>query len=110
MGYVNNQFNQLCVWPGTMMGDSTAKDFENFFAEQGFRVMFCEEVVTNGSAERNEEGGRHDVLFYIHDEDIRKFALPRLSMGIRWWEDVVYYNDGAYLYSEEILKKYPVTW
>jgi hypothetical protein len=72
--------------------------------------MFCEEVITNGSEERNEEGGRCDILFYIHDEDIRKFALPRLSLGIRWWEDVVKYNDGAYLYSEEILKKYPVTW
>lgn len=108
---MESSFNQLCVWPGTVMGDSSAEDFEQFFAsEMGVRVKFEREVITNGSVERNEPGGRHDVLFYVHDDDIPKFAVPRLGMGIRWWEDVVVYNDGAYPYAPEILQQYPPRW
>ena len=40
------KYNQICVWPGTLLGDSSIKDFENFFKENGFRVRFLEEVVT----------------------------------------------------------------
>lgn len=104
-------YSQLCVWPGTVLGENTVEDFEKFFAEKfGVRVKYEREVVTNGSEERGEEGGRHDTLFYIHNDDIPKFAVPRLMAGIRWWEDVVSYNDGAYLYAEDVLKAYPVTW
>ena len=108
---MENQFTQLCVWPGCVMGDNTPEDFEKYLLEKmDVRVKFAEEVTTNGSVERHEEGGRKDLLFFIHADDIGKFAGRRLMMGIRWWEDVVSYNDGAYLYSEEILNKYPVTW
>lgn len=108
---MENQFTQLCVWQGCVMGDNTPEDFEKYLlAEMDVRVKFAEEVTTNGSAEKHEEGGRKDLLFFIHADDISKFAVKRLMMGIRWWEDVVSYNDGAYLYSEEILNKYPVTW
>lgn len=112
---MGENFTQLCVWPGTMMGeDSTAEEFERFFLEQGYRVKFAEEVVTlpdveNGRAVEGT-GGRHDVLFFIHKDDVGKFALPRLRMGIRWWEDVVKYNDNSHLYTQEILDKYPTTW
>jgi len=107
----NNKFNQLCVWQGTILGDSTVEDFEQFFKENfNTRVKFCEEVITNGSVERNEEGGRNDILFYVHDDDIPHFALKRLAIGIRWWEDVVSYNDNSYLYSQEVLDKYAVKW
>jgi hypothetical protein len=33
-----------------------------------------------------------------------------LQVGIRWWEDVVSYNDNSHLYSKEILDKYSVKW
>jgi len=106
-----NKFNQLCVWQGTVLGDSSIEDFINFFKEKlNARVKFCEEVKTNGSIERNEEGGRNDILFYIHDDNIPNFALNRFEYGIRWWEDVVSYNDNSYLYSQEILDKYEVKW
>jgi len=49
-------------------------------------------------------------LFYILDDDVLRFAETKLALGIRWWEDVVFYNDGAYLYSKEVLEKYPVRW
>lgn len=100
-------YKQLCVWPGTMMGDNTAEDFENYFKDDlGVRVKFMEEVVTlpgNGG-----EGGRHDV-FYIHNNDIGKFALQKLNMGISWWEDVIS-NKRHLIYPKEIIKKYPKTW
>jgi len=94
-----------------MLGDNTEKQFEQFmFGEFDIRIKFCEEVITNGSVERDEEGGRHDLIFYIHDDDIERMAVIRLTYGIKWWEDVVSYNNGEYLYNQEILDRYPVSW
>ena len=106
-------FKQLCVWPGTIVGQEEIENFESFFKdEMGVRIKYAEEVLTNPNPGETLEqsGGRNDLLFFIHDEDIDGFAVVRLSMGIRWWEDVVKYNDNSYLYSQEILNKYPVTW
>lgn len=110
------KFNQLCVWQGTELGESTLQDLIDFFKdEMGTRIKFEQEVLTNPDLDDEGEiirdtGGRNDLLFYVHDEDVAKFAIPRLQMGIRWWEDVVSYNDNSHLYSKEILEKYPVTW
>lgn len=113
--YKENKFNQLCVWRGTLLGDKTPKDFEELFKLKKYRVKFAEEVTTNPDKDDcgNDipgTGGRTDILFYIHDDDIQRFALFRFQLGISWWEDVVKYNKKSYLYSEEILKKYPVKW
>lgn len=108
-----NNYKQLCVWPGTVLDDSTVEDFEQFFLDElGVRVKYAEEVKTQPDPGETYEtsGNRNDVLFWVHDEDVSKFAIPRLKMSIRWWEDVVSYNNGSYLYSEDILNKYPVTW
>lgn len=108
---MEKEYTQLCVWPACTLGDQTIRDFETFMLEAfEVRVKYEAEVITNGSVERKEEGGRHDLLFYIHSEDTRKFALRRLRYGIRWWEDVIKYNNNSYLYSKEILDKYPATW
>lgn len=113
---MENNYKQLCVWPGVVVGIEQIKGLEEFFLEEfGTRVKYEAEVTTNPDLDEfnqpvPETGGRNDLLFYVHDEDIHKFAVPRLQIGIRWWEDVVYYNDGAHLYSEEILNKYPTTW
>ena len=108
------EYNQLCVWPGVVVGEDQIKDFEDHFKDLGFRVKYSEEVKTKPDAIHGEPvegtGGRNDLLFYIHEDDIGKFAVPRLSMGIRWWEDVVSYNDGSHLYTEKILNKYKVKW
>ena len=50
------------------------------------------------------------VVFSVHDEDIPKFAVPRLQMGIRWWEDVIVYNDNKHLYTDQFLEANPPTW
>jgi|TARA_A100001515_G_scaffold116171_1_gene97862 hypothetical protein len=108
---MENQFNQLCVMQGCLMPKGGAKELETFFKdEMGVTVKFETEVKTlPDTPECTETGGRNDLFFYIADDDIGKFAGPRLSMGIRWWEDILG-NGGGNLYTEEFLEKYPKTW
>ena len=107
------QFNQLCVMEGTVVGNSkkVQEDFVKFFKdEMGVTVKYETEVKTlPANPECTETGGRNDLFFYIADDDIGKFAVPRLQMGIRWWEDVLGNGNGK-LYSSEILEKYSKTW
>lgn len=96
------QFTQLCVWPGTVVGKDQTKEFEKFMKKEfKSRVKYETEVVL--------KNGRNDLLFYIHTDDINKFAVPRLSYGIRWWEDVLGNGNGKD-YPKTILSQYPKTW
>lgn len=117
MGNVN-QFTQLCVWPsclvlglGILPGSAKAikeiKKFEDFMAQdfKGTRVKYAEEVKTLPTPGEPGTGGRNDIFFYVHSEDLSKFAIVRLVAGIRWWEDVVE-NNNHILYPKEILDKY----
>ena len=109
-------FKQLCVWPGTELGDSKPNDLEKFFLdEMNVRVKYHTEVTTLPDIDENgipdfNTGGRNDLFFYVHDQDIANFAVPRLKMGIRWWEDVVGYNNNSHLYTPEFLDANPLTW
>jgi hypothetical protein len=111
-----NKFTQLCVWPGTVLGDNTIQDLENFFLqEMKTRIKYHAEVKTLPDVDSDnnpipETGGRNDLFFFVHSDDVQHFALPRLQMGIRWWEDVVGYNNNRHLYTEEFLKNNPTTW
>ena len=105
---MKNKFNQLCVMEGTLMPKGGAKELVEFFKnEMGVDVHFETQVKT--LPDETGEGGRNDLFFYIADDDISKFAIPRMSMGIRWWEDVLGNGNGK-LYPNEILEKYPKTW
>ena len=106
-----SKFNQLCVLQGTIMPDGGAKELENFFKEQmGVTVKFETQVKTLPDTPKcTETGDRNDIFFYIADDDIGKFAVPRLQMGIRWWEDVLG-NGASNLYTEEFLEKYKKGW
>lgn len=121
----NNDYQQVCIWPGTLvveadeMQNMTREEriarFETFMREEfGVRVKYLEEVKTNpdlkGGVPVPNTGGRNDLFFSVHNEDINKFAVPRLRAGIRWYEDVVSYNGHSYLYPQEILDKYEVRW
>lgn len=113
VGRERNPFTQLCVWPGTMLGDASPEEFEAFFLDAiGVRVKFELEVVTNSRKELGEDGGRHDLLFYIHDDDVPKFALKRYWFGIRWWEDVMEddSNHTTSTYPDAVWRAYPYTW
>ena len=103
-----NKFNQLCVMEGTLMPEGGAEELVKFFKdEMGVDVHFETQVKT--LPDETGEGGRNDLFFYIADNDISKFAVPRLQMGIRWWEDVLNNGNGK-LYPSEILEKYSKTW
>ena len=99
-------FKQVCVWPGTLVGADSVGEFEAFMLrELGARVQYLEEVQTapdlaNGYPVEGT-GGRNDVIFAVHSDDIGKFAIPRLAYGIRWIEDV-YGNGGGDLYPERV--------
>jgi len=109
-------FKQLCVWPGTLLEENEIQDFVDFFKDDfGVRVEYKTTLVTRPDLDEKgravpETGGRHDVFFYVHDEDVMKFATARLGLGIRWWEDVIKYNDNSHLYSEEFIEANPPTW
>ena len=108
---MKGKFNQLCVWPGTVVGKDEITALETFFKdEMGVTIKYETEVKTLPDTPGcTETGGRNDVFFYIADDDIMKFAVPRLSMGIRWYEDVLG-NGGGKLYPTEVLEKYEKTW
>jgi len=107
---IMERFNQLAVWEGTILKDEEVSDFEKFFLEElKTRIKFLESVQTLPG--QGGEGGRSDVFFKVHDEDLSAFALHRFGIQDppRWWEDVLN-NGGAVIYPQEILKKYPKTW
>jgi hypothetical protein len=112
---VENMYTQLCLWPSTSIGDSTSKEFEEYMLDTfGVRIKFkCIEITLPDKDEFDcpvpETGGRSDLFFYVNSEDIPRFAVPRLKVGIRWWEDVLR-NGGAYLYSKQFLTENPSTW
>ena len=111
---MKGKFNQLCVWPGTVVGDSkkVQEDFVKFFKDElGVTVKYETKVKTlpDPGDLGMKTGGRNDLFFYIADDDIGKFAVPRLQMGIRWYEDVLG-NGGGKLYPTEVLEKYEKTW
>ena len=109
---MEGKFNQLCVLQGCLMPKGGAKLLESFFKdEMDVTVKFETEVKTlpDPGDLGMKTGGRNDIFFYIADDDIMKFAVPRLQMGIRWYEDVLG-NGGDKLYPTEVLEKYEKTW
>ena len=103
-------FNQVCVWEGTVVGKEEVKNFEEWIQNEfGVRAKYCEEVETLPTPGEEGTGGRNDLFFRVHNDDVQKFSVPRLLVGIRWWEDVLGNGNGV-LYPQEILTKYPKTW
>ena len=97
-------YTQLCVLPGvTDELNELGPLLENAF---GCRFKVVEAYITR--PDKNGPGGRRDVLFYVHDDDAMKFAIPRLQYSISWWED--HRSNRRAQIPPSILKKYPKTW
>lgn len=94
-------FTQVCVWPSTVVGNEKkqAEFVEWAKKEFGVRVQYLEEIVT--VRDESGPGGRNDVFFAVHKDDVSKFAVPRLSYGIRWIEDV-FANKHGHLYPARV--------
>ena len=103
-----NDFIQLCVWPACKVGNKKKQlEFLAFMKETfDVRVKYADEVLTLPDA--SGKGGRNDLFFYVHNEDIPKFAVKRLPYGISWWEDIK--GDRLCLYNNTFRIKYPKTW
>lgn len=83
-------FQQVCVWPLTIVGKNRIKEFENFMNDNfGIRVQYLEEIFTNLDKDGNRRGKRSDLFFSVHTDDILKFTGPRLLYDIQWIEDVL---------------------
>lgn len=90
-------YNQVCVVHGLLLKDGDkdyTKEFVKFIEEKcKVRVQFLEEIKTRADLEHGESvegtGGRNDVFFAVHDEDVGKFAIPRFQLEARWIEDVL---------------------
>ncbi len=109
-------FTQVCVWEGTLVGSDKVGEFEAFIkSELGARIQYLEEIKTKPDVNQHGfpvegTGGRNDVFFAVHCEDISKFAVPRLAYGIRWVEDALAPANNAldsngvpYLYPSRVL-------
>jgi hypothetical protein len=99
-------FEQVCVWPGTIVLDDDVREFEAFMLDQfATRIQFLETIVTGPDLENgvpvDNTGGREDVFFAVHNADVMRFAVPRLKVGIRWIEDVID-NGGLPLYPARV--------
>ena len=87
-------FTQVVVWPGTLVAPEQIAEFEAFMlTELKARVKYLETIFTGPDIENGcpveGTGGRADVFFAIHAEDIGKFAIPRFQYEMRWIEDVL---------------------
>jgi|LUMP01.1.fsa_nt_gb hypothetical protein len=102
-----NAYNQLCC----IQGITDDLDALKPLLEEQFdiRVKMADEYFTLPTPGEPDTGGRRDILFYVHDDDTMKFAVPRLQFGIRWWEDILGNGHGPTI-PQEILDKYPNTW
>lgn len=101
----SENYSQVCVWPGCLLNENgkpnkeNIKSFEDFMMENlQVRIKFLEVIITGPDIENgipvSDTGGRHDVFFAIHKDDVGKFAIPRFQFGIRWIEDVL--GNGNY--------------
>lgn len=106
---LKENFSQVCVWPATLVGEDETHQFEEFLKDNfGVRAQFLEIILTCPDEDDDgnlveDTGGRSDVFFAVHQEDIGKFAVARLPYGIRWIEDV-YGNDQGCLYPPRVEK------
>jgi len=101
-------FSQVCVWPGTTVGADRVKEFEEYMAEEfGARVQYLEEILIRPGQKYTTayaDHQRYDLFFAVHEDDIAKFAVPRLYAGIRWIEDVLArINTGWDWYPERVV-------
>jgi hypothetical protein len=93
-------FQTMALWQGTFV--SEADDVESFFLEKlGARIRRVGCV--------NTSKGRVDFVFFVHSEDVAKFAVQRLKLGQdmpRWWEDI-YFNNQQDQFPQSFLDFYP---
>ena len=92
-------YTQVCVFPGLIVDENKIEEFTDQIKEVfDTRVQYLETILTKPDLDDPENtGGRSDVFFAVHQDDIAKFAVRRLQYGIRWIEDVLSKVNGYHL-------------
>ena len=92
-------YTQVCVFPGLLVDEDKIQEFTDQIKEVfDTRVQYLETILTKPDLDDPENtGGRSDVFFAVHQDDIGKFAVKRLQYGIRWIEDVLSNVNGYHL-------------
>jgi hypothetical protein len=104
MDFANENFEQVCVVTGI---EDSLEDLAKLIPETfDIRICMLDEFKTKKGM--GGEGGRRDVLFAVHCDDIQKFAVARLDYGISWWED--YLRNSRQIIPAAVKNKYPKRW
>jgi len=89
-------FSQAVSWPGTSLGADAPEDFVQFIADEfkSTRAQYIGCFITKPDMDQfggpiPDTGGRSDLVFCVHEDDIGKFAVARLNYGMRWVDDVI---------------------
>lgn len=105
--FLNNEISGvLCVWQGCLVKKDQYDDFKAFIEGESKTPI---EVIPLGQFESNVEiCGDHGVgensqdFFFEIRGDIGGIVIPRLSIGFKWFDDVVANNpDLQYLVNGE---------
>ena len=101
-----SNYKQVVVWRGLVLSESDTptkediNDFETYLdKEMKFKVKYITEYKTSADRKNGKKvedtGGRNDVLFYIHKDNIPKFAMWKLQTSgeVSWRED--YQDNGG---------------
>lgn len=70
------------VWPGTLLNNTSIKEFENAFLEFGFHIKYETEFKMND--------GINCIVFGICEKEISKFTIWRITHfngEIKWLDD-----------------------
>jgi len=104
-------FTQVVVWPGTVLEAEQVPEFKQWIMDEfRTRAQFLETILTapdiRNGAPVEGTGGRSDLFFAIHKDDVGKFAIPRFDYGMRWVEDMVASINGGCVLWPERIKEY----
>ena len=111
-------YPQVCVLMGCTIPPEYSKNyhlaFQRFFkAEFGVRVQYLETILTKPDLDEDknpvpETGGRSDIFFAIHEDDLGTFTAVRFKLSHygftpRWVEDLLSPDNGnRHLYPRRV--------
>lgn len=93
---IEEDFNQVLIWPGTHL-EGRIESFVQFVKEEfDARIQYLETYETSPVRSFNGSpiewtGGRQDIVFALHKEDLGKFTLKWRSHGVQEIEFIM--ND-----------------
>ncbi len=105
----------LVVWPGCYFENDDIQPFYGFFQGQlnissdSVTPVGCVETLPDRDVDGKDipgTGGRIDFFFWLDNKHVYAFAVPKLLLHMRWWEDI-YFNEQEHIYPPEFLEAYP---